>query len=65
MMIEIERSERKEESEENDAKSNYLRDKERMMEQEQINKLLGRPDHLINSPPIDHRLMSQISHNYN
>ena len=32
MMIEIERSERKEESEENDAKSNYLRDKERMME---------------------------------
>ena len=36
-----------------------------MVEQEQINKLLGRPDHLINQSPIDHRLMSQISHNYN
>jgi hypothetical protein len=30
-----------------------------MLEQDKINKLLGRPDHLLNSPPIDQRLMNK------
>ena len=38
-------------------------DKERLVQQDQINKLMGRPEH--QSPALDPRMLSQISHNYN